>query len=52
MNWNNLIDSLTNVLRGDSEVSVSVSVDTMSVVKACLVVLVMLLVFLTIKKLV
>lgn len=52
MNWNELINSVTGVLRGDNEVSVSVAVDTMSVVKACLVVLGMLLVYLTVKKLV
>lgn len=52
MDWNGLIQSVTGVLRGDNEVSVSVSVDTMSVVKACLIVLGMLLVYLTIKKLV
>ena len=48
------LNQLTDVLKGNSSVnaSVNVNIDTVSVVKACAVVLGMLIVYLAIKKLV
>ncbi|MCM1168755.1 MAG: hypothetical protein NC324_02340 [Bacteroides sp.] len=48
------LNGITEVLKGNQSVnaSVNVNIDTLSVVKACVVVLVMLVLYLAVKKLV